>query len=61
MQLCTKNVVITSVMSDPANFRIFPICVRLNFTISLNYKLIICKPYARLCRFYKGVSRLKEL
>ena len=44
MQLCTKNVVITSVMSDPANFRIFPICVRLNFTISLNYKLIICKP-----------------
>ena len=44
MQLCTKNVVITSVMSDPVNFRIFPICVRLNFTISLNYKLIICKP-----------------
>ena len=27
----------------------------------LSYKLIICKPYARLCRFYKGVSRLKEL
>ena len=33
MQLCTKNVVITSVMSDPANFRILPICERLNLNI----------------------------
>ena len=31
MQLCTKNVVMTKVMSDPTNFRAFPIFVLFNF------------------------------
>jgi len=33
MQLCTKNVVITSVINDPVNFRIFPIWVLFNLNI----------------------------
>ena len=37
MQLLTKNVVITRVINDPANFRIFPILVRLNF---IHYSLL---------------------
>ncbi len=33
MQLCTKKVVITKVINDPVNFRILPICERLNLNI----------------------------
>ena len=37
MQLCTKKVVMTRVMSDPMNFRAFPIFVLFNFIcFSLN-------------------------
>ena len=35
MQLCTKNVVMTRVISDPTNFKIFPIVCRL-FLMNLN-------------------------
>ena len=45
MQLLTKNVVITSVINDPANFRIFPILVRFNFIVfslfTIHYSLFI--------------------
>ena len=33
MQLLTKNVVMTRVISDPTNFRTFPILIRLIFII----------------------------
>ena len=33
MQLCTKKVVMTRVMSNPVNFRIFPINCRLFFKL----------------------------
>ena len=31
MQAWTKNVVITSVINDPTNFKTFPILLRFNF------------------------------
>ena len=33
MQLCTKNVVITNVINDPANFNTLPIIWRLLFKL----------------------------
>ncbi len=35
MQLCTKKVVITRVINDPTNFRIFPIWVLFNLNIMI--------------------------
>ena len=33
MQLCTKKVVITRVINDPTNFRIFPLWVLFNLNM----------------------------
>ena len=37
-QDCTKNVVMTRVMSDPVNFRIFPIVCRL---LLMNFSMVV--------------------